>query len=112
MQVVSTPLIAVTVYRIFVPASPATSIILGFASGFASEPILLAIRALVEKLQPASLEYTDINVAVGSAAKEREGVANGLVSESNGVAKTGWSAARALLSEPYTRNPPRSGFMI
>ena len=53
MQVVSAPLIAVTLYHLVGPTSRATSIALGFAAGFASEPILVAIRALVEKLLPA-----------------------------------------------------------
>jgi hypothetical protein len=53
MQVVSAPLIAVTVYYIVKPDTPVTSVLLGFGSGFASEPILLMIRNLVEKLSPA-----------------------------------------------------------
>jgi Bacterial Ig-like domain (group 2) len=53
MQVLSAPLIAVTVYEISKPGSLATSVALGFGSGFASEPILLMIRGLVEKLSPA-----------------------------------------------------------
>jgi uncharacterized protein YjdB len=54
MQVLSAPLIVITVYYLFKPDTPAVSVLLGFASGFASEPILLAIRRLVEKLSPAT----------------------------------------------------------
>ena len=53
MQVISAPLIAVTAYYIVKPEAPLTSVVLGFGSGFASEPILLLIRSLVEKLSPA-----------------------------------------------------------
>ena len=53
MQVLSAPLIAITVYYIYKPAVPAESVVIGFGSGFASEPILLMIRGLVEKLSPA-----------------------------------------------------------
>jgi hypothetical protein len=53
MQVLSASLIAITVYYIVKPDTPMTSVLLGFGSGFASEPILLMIRGLVEKLSPA-----------------------------------------------------------
>jgi hypothetical protein len=53
MQVLSAPLIAITVYYIVKPDNQFTSVVLGFGSGFASEPILLMIRSLVEKLSPA-----------------------------------------------------------
>ncbi|MGH7831234.1 MAG: hypothetical protein ACREP8_13775 [Candidatus Binatia bacterium] len=52
MQVVSAPLIAITAYYLVEPDLRATSVALGFASGFTSETILLVIRALVEKLEP------------------------------------------------------------
>ena len=54
MQVISAPLIAITLYHLVAPGSRAASIALGFAAGFASEPILVGIRALVEKMIPAS----------------------------------------------------------
>src|SRR5260370_33598846 len=53
MQVITAPLIAVTAYYVYHPGTPVESVVLGFASGFASEPILLMIRALVDKLTPA-----------------------------------------------------------
>ena len=52
MQVVSAPLIAVTAFAIVKPASIAEAVVVGFGSGFASEPILLMIRGLVEKISP------------------------------------------------------------
>jgi hypothetical protein len=52
MQVLSAPLIAITAYYIIKPDTMMTSVVLGFGSGFASEPILLMIRSLVEKLSP------------------------------------------------------------
>lgn len=54
MQVFTAPLIAVTAYYIILPDTPLKSVALGFGSGFASEPILLMIRALVDKLRPAT----------------------------------------------------------
>ena len=54
MQVATAPLIAVTTYYIILPDTPLKSVVLGFGSGFASEPILLMIRALVDKLKPAT----------------------------------------------------------
>ena len=81
MQLVSAPLIAITIYHLVAPASRATAIVLGFASGFASEPILLGIRALIEKLFPASPDnpppsppYTDIQLASVKVAKNGMGV--------------------------------------
>ncbi len=58
MQVLSAPLIAMTVYYIYKPSTPAESVVVGFGSGFASEPILLMIRSLVEKLSPARAATT------------------------------------------------------
>lgn len=52
MQVISAPLIAITAYYLIDPGSRAATVVLGFSSGFASETILLAIRALVDKLKP------------------------------------------------------------
>ena len=53
MQVVSAPLIAITAYYVLHPQAVMWAVLLGFASGFASEPILLMIRGLVRKLSPA-----------------------------------------------------------
>lgn len=52
MQVLSAPLIAIAAYYTIKPADITVSVLLGFSSGFASETILLAIRALVTKLNP------------------------------------------------------------
>lgn len=52
MQVLSAPLIAITAYYIVNPTNLMSAVVLGFGSGFASEPILLMIRGLVEKLSP------------------------------------------------------------
>lgn len=58
MQVISAPLIAITAYFLVEPGARASSVALGFASGFASETILLVIRALVEKLEPKTKPQT------------------------------------------------------
>jgi hypothetical protein len=66
MQVITAPLIAVTAYYIFRPATPVESVLIGFVSGFASEPILVMIRGLVDKLRPATQppQPAPINVTV------------------------------------------------
>jgi hypothetical protein len=65
MQVVSAPLIAITAYHIVRPDSAIASVVLGFGSGFASEPILLMIRGLVEKISPAKeSQATAVTVSV------------------------------------------------
>lgn len=56
MQVFSAPLIVMAAYYLLGPDTRTTSVLVGFASGFASEPILLAIRSLAEKLKPAGNE--------------------------------------------------------
>jgi hypothetical protein len=99
MQVVSAPLIAVTIYHLFGPTSRATSIVLGFASGFASEPILQAIRALVEKLKPTGSEDTERKITVVSVAKDRGGAERDQTGELHDIAKNGGGVGRGLMSE-------------
>jgi hypothetical protein len=70
MQVVSAPLIAAAAYYIVNPSNRLGSVVLGFGSGFASEPILLMIRGLVEKLSPSgSSPPAPISVRVDPATK-------------------------------------------
>ena len=70
MQVASAPLIAVAAYYIVNPSNRLTSVVLGFGSGFASEPILLMIRGLVEKLSPSpTTPPAPISVRVEPATK-------------------------------------------
>jgi hypothetical protein len=49
LQLVAAPMIAVVAYNAFTPSDRATTVILGFASGFSSEPVLMAIRAVVDR---------------------------------------------------------------
>jgi hypothetical protein len=58
LQVISAPLIAITAYYLVEPGSRASSVALGFSAGFTSETILLAIRALIEKLEPKTKTQT------------------------------------------------------
>ncbi len=90
MQVVSAPLIAVVSYHIFEPSSRSVTIALAFASGFASETVLLAIRAFIEKITPetsadpkkgthvsatpARLEFGDVKV--GDSVTKSVGITN------------------------------------
>lgn len=54
VQFISAPFIAVVAYYLVVPESTVVSVTLGFAAGFASETILLMIRAVVDKLKPST----------------------------------------------------------
>jgi hypothetical protein len=82
MQVVSAPLVGMTVYYLYGPDTPAKSVFLGFASGFASEPILISIRGLVEKLKraesvspPAATGPVAIAVSPGEISLKAKGIA-------------------------------------
>ena len=50
LQVLSAPLIAITAYNVITPSNMGGSAALGFASGFASEPLLMAIRSLIDRI--------------------------------------------------------------
>jgi len=52
-QVLAAPLLAITAYYLLEPSTQKTAIALGFASGFASHTVLLAIRAVTDTLTPA-----------------------------------------------------------
>jgi hypothetical protein len=67
MQVASAPMIAITVYYLVEPESRASTIVLGFASGFSSETVLLLIRAFLEKFKPMPTQPAAKAVAVGVA---------------------------------------------
>jgi hypothetical protein len=56
LQVGSAPLIAITAYNALTPGSRAVSVALAFVSGFSSESVLLAIRALADKISPKQEE--------------------------------------------------------
>src|SRR5262245_27444858 len=64
MQLFTAPLLAVTAYYVFNPSTSQQTVVLGFASGFASEPILVMIRALVDKLKPAQEAPGPISVTL------------------------------------------------
>jgi hypothetical protein len=66
-------LIAITVYYIIDPTTAMWSVVLGFGSGFASAPILLMIRSLVDKLSPtgtAKLSLISVRVDPPSVTLE------------------------------------------
>jgi len=52
LQFLSAPLVAIVAYNFVDPSNRAYGVALAFASGFASETILLMIRAIVEKIKP------------------------------------------------------------
>lgn len=69
IQFISAPLLAMVAYYVFSPEKRSTLIALGFAVGFASEPILLMIRSLVEKLSPATKAVPQTGAASGTVSK-------------------------------------------
>ena len=54
VQVISAPFIAAVAYYVLAPATTAAIVGLAFASGFASETVLLWVRGVVDKLRPDS----------------------------------------------------------
>src|SRR5690606_26188136 len=52
LQLLAAPLIAIVAYHAIDPGTMGAAISLAFVSGFASEPILLQIRGMVEGLRP------------------------------------------------------------
>ena len=52
MQVVAAPMIAITAYYVLVPSSSTASVVLGVVAGFASETVLITLRAIADKLLP------------------------------------------------------------
>jgi hypothetical protein len=52
VQFISAPFIAAVAYYVLAPATTAMTVGLAFAAGFASETVLLWIRAVVDKLRP------------------------------------------------------------
>jgi hypothetical protein len=94
MQVLSAPMIAITAYYMVKPDNPTMSVVIGFASGFASETILRAIHALIEKLNPAgprpSIPAAQPAVTV-SGIQPNQGLAGSTVPNIN-VVGTGFQA--------------------
>jgi hypothetical protein len=56
VQFISAPFIAAVAYYVLAPATTAATVGLAFAAGFASETVLLWVRAVVDKLRPESME--------------------------------------------------------
>ncbi|KPJ95291.1 MAG: hypothetical protein AMJ53_03015 [Gammaproteobacteria bacterium SG8_11] len=65
VQFISAPFIAVVAYYLVVPESTVVSVTLGFAAGFASETILLMIRAVMDKLNPSTTRSTQFGSISG-----------------------------------------------
>lgn len=63
MQLVSAPFIAICSFHIVHPTGTASAVALAFASGFASEAILLLIRGAVEKIKPDTPQTVASEVA-------------------------------------------------
>ncbi len=56
IQFISAPFIAAVAYYVLAPVTTAATVGLAFAAGFASETVLLWVRAVVEKLHPEGTE--------------------------------------------------------
>jgi hypothetical protein len=70
LQLVAAPMIAIVAYNAFTPSDRSGTVLLGFASGFSSEPLLIAIRAGVDRLV-ISLKGAGASSA-GDADKKKE----------------------------------------
>jgi hypothetical protein len=66
MQLASAPLLASAAYYVIDPGTRGGSIAVAFTAGFSSETILLAIRTLMNKLQPLGDTMAPILVSPGS----------------------------------------------
>lgn len=64
MQLMSSPFLAMVAYYALEPKSVASAVVLAFASGFATESVLLLIRGMFAGLQPTTTK----TAAVGGAA--------------------------------------------
>jgi Carboxypeptidase regulatory-like domain len=65
VQFISAPFIAVVAYYVVAPTAMSATVALGFAAGFASEAILLMIRAAVDKIKPAGVQETSAGSVSG-----------------------------------------------
>ena len=65
VQFVSAPLVAAVAYYLIGPSTTSAAVVLAFAAGFASETVLLWVRAAVEKLEPAPTARLHAGSVVG-----------------------------------------------
>jgi hypothetical protein len=80
VQFVSAPFIAAVAYYLISPSSTAATVALAFAAGFASETVLLYVRAAVEKVAPAPARSLRAGSVVGELEDEDGNpVAKGIV---------------------------------
>ena len=73
IQFISAPLLAVVAYFLITPESKSALVALGFTAGFASEAVLLMIRALVDKVSPASVTLGQTGAVSGLIASAGAG---------------------------------------
>jgi hypothetical protein len=77
MQLVSAPFLAMATWYIFAPATMGAASLLAFGTGFASEPLLLMVRGMIEGIRPEGTRF--------SQAKEHGSVAGTVRNESGPV---------------------------
>ncbi|HKY01752.1 MAG TPA: hypothetical protein VJM53_04295 [Burkholderiales bacterium] len=104
MQLITAPFIAITIFFAIEPETIAASIALAFASGFASETILLMIRGMVEGIKPQTSvpkkpEVGSLKVHVSKGGKGVEGAKIYLDGEGKPrltTSKGGWALVSQL----------------
>jgi hypothetical protein len=80
LQVLCAPFVAITFYNIVLPSSLAVGATLGFASGFASEAVLIAIRAGLEPIVQY-LNKTVVTSVKGSAEDDNVAAVTALLAK-------------------------------
>jgi Carboxypeptidase regulatory-like domain len=77
VQFISAPFVAVVAYYVVAPTAMSATVALGFAAGFASEAVLLMIRAAVDKIKPAALREPSTGSVSGYVTDEQDQVIEG-----------------------------------
>ncbi len=73
VQFISAPFIAVVAYYLIGPTTTSASVAIAFAAGFASESVLLLIRAAVNKVAPDTTEQALLGSVVGIVHSSADG---------------------------------------
>jgi hypothetical protein len=80
VQFISAPLIAVLAYYLAAPDKTSTAVVLAFTAGFASEAILLMVRAMADKVSPGASSAPQFGTITGVLTHDGKAVAQAEVS--------------------------------
>ncbi len=83
VQFISAPFIAAVAYYVLLPSTTSATVGLAFAAGFASETVLLWVRAAVEKVRPAAEPDTPTGSVAGTIPKLKDKSAGDLEQQTN-----------------------------